>query len=68
MKENKINVKIILEDGEKVCKANIGDNLLDVIRKNNIDVLGNFYETHEMTRVSKDGVAKSLAKIEILLK
>ena len=37
MKENKINVKIILEDGEKVCKANIGDNLLDVIRKNNID-------------------------------
>ena len=33
MKENKINVKIILEDGEKVCKANIGDNLLDVIRK-----------------------------------
>ncbi len=34
MKENKINVKIILEDGEKrYVKANIGDNLLDVIRK-----------------------------------
>ena len=26
MKENKINVKIILEDGEKVCKANIGES------------------------------------------
>ena len=40
----------------------------DYIKENNIDVIGNFYETHEMTRVSKDGVAKSLAKIEILLK
>ena len=37
MKENKVNVKLILNDSEKICEANIGDNLLDIIRKNNID-------------------------------
>ncbi|ETJ33045.1 hypothetical protein Q604_UNBC12508G0001, partial [human gut metagenome] len=26
MKENKVNVKLILNDSEKICEANIGDN------------------------------------------
>ncbi len=43
-------------------------NVIDYIKNNNIDVVGEFYEIYEMTRVSSDGEVKSLAKIEILLK
>lgn len=37
MKKEKVNVKIVFEDGQKICKADIGENLLEIIRKNNID-------------------------------
>lgn len=42
--------------------------VIEYINSNNLNIIGDFYEIHEMTRVSKDGEAKSLAKIEILLK
>lgn len=44
------------------------DEVTNYIKNNKIDVIGEFYEIHKMTRVSKDGQEKSLAKIEILLK
>ncbi|MGL5693405.1 MAG: MerR family transcriptional regulator, partial [Peptostreptococcaceae bacterium] len=44
------------------------DEVTEYIKSNNINVLGEFYEIHKMTRVSKDGQEKSLAKIEILIK
>ncbi len=44
------------------------ENIIKYIEENNIEVIGNFYEIYEMTRVSRDGEVKSLAKIEILIK
>ena len=43
-------------------------NIIEYIKENNIEVIGDFYEIYEMTRVSSDGEVKSLAKIEILIK
>ncbi|MGL5327635.1 MAG: MerR family transcriptional regulator [Peptostreptococcaceae bacterium] len=43
------------------------DEVISYIKDNKINVVGEFYEIHKMTRVSKDGQEKSLAKIEILI-
>ena len=42
--------------------------VIKYIKENNIEVIGDFYEIYEITRVSSDGEVKSLAKIEILIK
>ncbi len=41
--------------------------MMDFIDKNNIKVLGDFYEIYIITRVGTDGSEKSLGKIQILI-
>lgn len=41
--------------------------MMDFIDKNNIKVLGDFYEIYIITRVGNDGSEKSLGKIQILI-
>ena len=41
---------------------------MNYIEENNIEILGDFYEIYIITRVSSDGVEKSLGKIQILIK
>ena len=68
---------VVLPEGDYITfyfDDNFYDNkkyynkVLEYINNNKIDVIGEFYEIHEMTRVSKDGETKSLAKIEILIR
>lgn len=40
--------------------------IMDYINKENIEVIGDFYEIYVMTRVGNDGKEKSLGKIQIL--
>ena len=42
--------------------------IMNYIRENNIKIKGDFYEIYIITRVSSDGVEKSLGKIQILIK
>lgn len=44
------------------------DIIMNYIEENNIEVLGDFYEIYIITRVSSDGIEKSLGKIQILIK
>ena len=68
---------VVLPEGDYITfyfDDNFYDNkkyynkVLEYINNNKIDVIWEFYEIHEMTRVSKDGETKSLAKIEILIR
>lgn len=43
------------------------DILVKYINENNLNVIGDFYEIYDITRVGNDGEEKSLAKIEILI-
>ena len=44
------------------------DIIMEFIEKNNIQILGDFYETYIITRISSNGMEKSLGKIQILIK
>lgn len=44
------------------------DIIMDYIEENNIEILGDFYEIYIITRVSSNGMEKSLGKIQILIK
>ncbi|MDU5261625.1 MAG: MerR family transcriptional regulator, partial [Clostridium celatum] len=69
--------KIILPRG-KYLNLNFDDDYNDIrkyydiimnyIEDNNIEVLGDFYEIYIITRVSSNGMEKSLGKIQILIK
>ena len=44
------------------------DIIKNYIEENDINVLGDFYEIYTITRVSSDGMERSLGKIQILIK